>query len=1079
MKSFNPDPRSLIPVPLARRGSALLIVLGMMAFMVISAVAFSAYMRTSRLPSSFLRRASTSRLLAKAALAEAIDEIDGAVGNNPHPGVGTEMPRQGVGLAASDLGGLNADSRHRNHWRGRVYIGSNELYSAEQTVSTLTLEGLAYIPPPLVNEARYYSRRSQAGSWKKLGFDAGRYAFCAIDVSDYFDVNALLANVARSSAAGTRISLAYLFESPDHASQSGSGGTPAQWDSFMKNFTDKGEVPLVSMADWNLAVHELSPCGMLSEFCQFVTGGRTSFYGGIGDTGPAADKVRRQAFVTDSWFPSTVTYSTSAGGTLRRFDLSSQQGQPFTESEIRSDRTLLKLAMDRTGLSNDPACKQLEQSLSGLGFAALYDYLDRDDTPVSLAIPTTERVPMICALMPEMNGGTYEVEATEPNGPPVLDPDPSTAQPGQKFTISYKVKYAIKGIPNAPVGALVTYPFRHQDVPNNNSYEVGGRLSYFLSVDGEDVPLRTNEPSDLLHIGYKPDLTSFQNVDNAVLTVPFRPTGLSTTSFKGDTQGPEGAVQRVSLTPSGIIPSSIPFLEVEYKSKELVYTDDGNGKAVPPRTTINLADGDQATAATCSWQPLAANGTPHGSFSGNNLLTTLNNAGFTKKLKVNLAVWAWVKNTTTGKYVDLVPACGYDDADLNMKGTDSMSRKFSQDYLGWAYPLMRFDTAAGKQLQFAFASANVQKGVLATDAGTQFELTPKSVMVCDPRYNHAPESWFAQSGNITPQTWLQQNESGWQTAPTDNIRRDGDIFMQVSDQEYLQSAFELANLPRLTDFYQVGTKWGPLEFYENPANKNFTEFPTDVKDTANFNLVWRTYDPFPRYLNGGDNFDECGFVNEAPGFRVNPYSDMTNVVLAAFANTPHEWRVASTNEQTMSAAGVPEDALAFNRKYAWNEYSSGAALVWDDLEDLAADFIGGTRTATEADKPGDEPYWEEEFHDLGWYAANKTGEELSKLLLPGLTGNLAMQEHGSFDERVYSTDRKFLFGYWHDCFAVKQQLFLVFVRAEPMMAGGAAGGKIPPQLGARAVALVWRDPAAAADNRTPHRTRVLFYRQFD
>ena len=41
-----------------KRGSALLVVLGMVAFMVVSAVAFSAYMRASRLPNSYLRRAS-------------------------------------------------------------------------------------------------------------------------------------------------------------------------------------------------------------------------------------------------------------------------------------------------------------------------------------------------------------------------------------------------------------------------------------------------------------------------------------------------------------------------------------------------------------------------------------------------------------------------------------------------------------------------------------------------------------------------------------------------------------------------------------------------------------------------------------------------------------------------------------------------------------------------------------------------------------------------------------------------------------------------------------------------------------
>ena len=42
-----------------RNGSALLIVLGMVAFMIVSAVGFASYMRYSRLPSSYLRRANT------------------------------------------------------------------------------------------------------------------------------------------------------------------------------------------------------------------------------------------------------------------------------------------------------------------------------------------------------------------------------------------------------------------------------------------------------------------------------------------------------------------------------------------------------------------------------------------------------------------------------------------------------------------------------------------------------------------------------------------------------------------------------------------------------------------------------------------------------------------------------------------------------------------------------------------------------------------------------------------------------------------------------------------------------------
>jgi hypothetical protein len=83
------------------------------------------------------------------------------------------------------------------------------------------------------------------------------------------------------------------------------------------------------------------------------------------------------------------------------------------------------------------------------------------------------------------------------------------------------------------------------------------------------------------------------------------------------------------------------------------------------------------------------------------------------------------------------------------------------------------------------------------------------------------------------------------------------------------------------------------------------------------------------------------------------------------------------------------------------------------------------------------------------------------------------------DLKFWDVDKKYLYGFWKECFAAKQQLFLVFVRAEPMMMGSGAAGHTPPQLGGRAMALVWRDPKRTKNNNTPHKTRVLFYRQFD
>ncbi len=150
----------------SRRGSALLIVLGMLSFMLVSAVGFAAYMRYVRLPSSYLRRSSSSRQLVKAALAKAIDTIDLAINNNPHPNVGDNqairMPWTGAGP--------------RNKWTGRVFIGTDDAPDNTSADATpLCVEALAYIPPSLINEIRYYSRHTPTAKWQTLGFDSGRY----------------------------------------------------------------------------------------------------------------------------------------------------------------------------------------------------------------------------------------------------------------------------------------------------------------------------------------------------------------------------------------------------------------------------------------------------------------------------------------------------------------------------------------------------------------------------------------------------------------------------------------------------------------------------------------------------------------------------------------------------------------------------------------------------------------------------------------------------------------------------------------------------------------------------------------
>jgi hypothetical protein len=192
---------------------------------------------------------------------------------------------------------------------------------------------------------------------------------------------------------------------------------------------------------------------------------------------------------------------------------------------------------------------------------------------------------------------------------------------------------------------------------------------------------------------------------------------------------------------------------------------------------------------------------------------------------------------------------------------------------------------------------------------------------------------------------------------------------------------------------------------------------------------------------------------------MTPYSDNLNAFSGVFANTPIDWKRSSTNEVEEAPFYFGMRAKEFNDAYAYNEWTSETRLAWDDVKSIAQRYMGLVRR--EGNLSGD---WIRAWQDMDWFGEDNT-----------LCG-VSLTENGRF----WSADRKFLYGFWRDCIAPKQQLYLIFVRAEPMMIGVGDLRKMPPQLGARAVGLVWRDPAATRLNGGyPHRTRLLFYRQFD
>ncbi len=1042
----------------SRCGSALLIVLGMLAFMIVSAVAFSAYMRYSRLPSSYLRRTSATRQLVKAALARAIDEVDRAVANNPHPGLGTET----------------VSGRRMNYWKNRVYFGTNAFVSAEATVPVLTLEGLAYIPPPLVNEARYYSRRSPAAAWKSFGFDAGRYAFCALDVSDYFDVNRLAADRPRASADNQRISLSYMFENHLHTS-AGSGAQA--WDNWLREFRTENQetlgfeyaskVPLVSVADMNLALGESGHGGFSSPFCKYLnSSGGTGFntFGGEQEE----DLVNRMTFVTDSWFPASRDEEISGeeGGYADVYDLTGD-GQPFEYSFLNGPggpRPTKTTTVLQLMASAQKGKVRLLDSMPVLGLVALYDYLDVDRVPMTLAAPTLERAPMVCALKPNFNSATFAMK--EPaesqivdkaeNGQPV-QMDVKTTQTRDVFqTVSYFIDPGplAQGLVGG-VEALFAYPFAHKD-ETAQSFGIDGRAALFFTVESDPMKLRTRNPGngEALHLNKKDFMNETPGLQTTgVITLPFTP--IPNRQFGAQSpEREEDAVEEITLQTRDAMAvgpqlAATPLMTVTYKWTQ-TWTDDGfgSGSYAP---SARPADA-MIEKAHCGIPPLKSNGETNPAYSDDNAFANLlRNGG--AKLHLNAALWVRVTERN-GKTVDLVPAHMKDDLTFNQ--INNVNFPNANTVAGEAFPVMRFGTGVSFTLS--------PDGMTEARTPQTFAMSPAAVMVDDPRFNHAPESWYSVS-DATKNAWLQNNRS---------LERNGDVFMATSDQGYLQSIYELAFLPRFSDLQSVGAN-GPITGdYANPDDGRAAFGAQNA--ARNEGMMWRSYRP---YGANHDDFEGLGFTSAGRGYKINPYTDSTNVLMAAFANTPVDWRLASTNDASNETGlGVGRTAAEFNAKYAWNEYCSDSVFKWDDLTGIAGAFMSAicpNRQGAGVDEtPRDQPLsanWRTAWRDL-WRDADNDR-----------FGGYQLE-----NTELWSVDRKFLYGYWSDCFATRQQLFLVFVRAEPLMMGGGAMNRIPPQLGARAVALVWRDPTATRESASgdgqsgtgyPHRTRVLFYKQLD
>lgn len=1008
----------------SRKGSALLIVLGMFSFMLVSAVAFSVYMRASRAPSSYVRRNAAARHLTKAALAHAMDEIDMAIGNDPFPGVGFNHNYGATGLNDSD--------EHKNdNWHGHVLTPSNEV-AAATTVSTLTLEALGYLPPCLIDEVRYWSRHSRTAKWHSFNYGAGQFAFTAVNVSDFFDISQFMTEsdgirkpyLNRNSAPHGRISPTYLFRgSNESAMDSGNAGASAFLTAMADGNVFGGnpsvrDVPFVSMMDFNLALGDKVLGSISSPFIRRLKGSTGFFY-------HDEEAVRRQVFIAGGWNSDTnLTYAEYS--TLGRINLRYPEYQPFDGYSWFPEQTTLSHCYNDVA-ENHPFWQPVNEKLPVLATALLCDYLDYDRVPLSLCIPCTEAVPMLCGV--ELNDGCvkYNVKMDET--------ELAAANPEQGTKKKIKRTYSIHVELNSLEPTITAvYPFLCGDQGRSATFKTEAFARVFFTADSGDAwvkGLRAPNNAGLgLGTGFTWGVANDSSASAFLQTICGERPVDGNRAIDGVGEAAEqSAIQGdIALRSSGTVSKDAMLAE-------LVFEVDENG-------TETLLESE------CN------NGTDFNFYDG-----SWGTVNFLEKLKADVddgvkywpsvAIWVRIKSSDGDKTVDMVPAIPDYDS-LNGFAANASLNHFNlattgdTDPSNIRTPLLRFfpkvqDAAKGIVLIRDYFKNN-------NGANRDAEWAQKAYIANDPRINWAPEQWWADVSGGDPKDLWFTNVKNFRQAST---LRDPDIFMSVSDQGYMQSMYEWLMIPQVRSLkITANAEWGAFEQglgYDGVVRAN-------VNDVLHNDLMWRTYRSNAFAFNDSDLVDVGSiddpdnggipFDDAENGLRVNPYTDITNVMLGAFANMPRDWWAASTNynadgKNYMNGAAFKKDYL-----FEWS-------YEYQDVYKMAAYWMGAFRRLDNQEareKLHQSDAWQDVFEDAwNWY------EGRVNYAIPNVS---TADIEGILQDDMTFADRKFFYGYLKGCFANRAQLFLVFVRAESAAGGGGAGS------GGRAVALVWRDPRA-------------------
>lgn len=397
----------------SQQGSALLIVLGFLSFMMISAVSFSIYMRIEHQASANYRHVTIARQSMQAALNQAMDEVDSQL---------RIRPKQGIGSS-----GKFPDASSQSGWLGRRVLTSADPYLGDvfdiSVPRVLSLDSLGYIPALLVNDVRRYAvanpddtdyvsrgeEESLDGSVRVLPGFAGakwrpiicpvttldnesqaanssnfiaRFAYACVNVSDMLDIN-YCSSALNDSSANEKDPNQYFLNHRIRLSP----------DAFDNQFNErlKKDKHYDSLMDFYTCMDDFDP--EKSPFHQYLYDGREKAFNEA--VNEITDKVGpKHIFVTDSFV------KPEPGVDEEHFINLNELGNltKLRDDDPKVIKNLTSLFEHSTHLTEAftqlfPNQKRTHEMLAGM----IQDYLDYDDVP-HLNIPSLERVPMISRL---------------------------------------------------------------------------------------------------------------------------------------------------------------------------------------------------------------------------------------------------------------------------------------------------------------------------------------------------------------------------------------------------------------------------------------------------------------------------------------------------------------------------------------------------------------------------------------------------------------------------------------------------------------------------------------------------------